>query len=79
MKIHNGASVWPDGFQTRTFRFGPRLLADFYQLAASLQLNPSELACYLLRQALDQVAAGRLRVPTRPIGAVIDDGGRARE
>lgn len=78
MKQHSGASVWPSGYQTRTFRFGPALLGDFYRLAERLQLNPSELACYLLRQALDQVAAGKLRVPTRPIGAVIDDP-RARE
>ncbi len=78
MKQHNGVSVWPSGYHTRTFRFGPALLDDFYRLAERLQLNPSELACYLLRQSLDQVAAGKLRVPTRPIGAVIDDP-RARE
>lgn len=78
MKQHNGPSVWPSGYHTRTFRFGPVLLNDFYTLAERLQLNPSELACYLLRQALDQVLTGQLQIPTRPVGAVIDDP-RARE
>lgn len=78
VKQHMGKSVWPSGYTTRTFRFGPALLKDFYTLAARLEVNPSELACYLLRQALDQVHAGALAVPVRPIGAVIADP-RARE
>lgn len=78
MQQHMGKSVWPNGYATRTFRLGPELLGDFYTLAEGLQLNPSELACYLLRVALDQVRAGQLHVPTRPVGAVIADP-RARE
>ncbi len=78
MKQHMGKSVWPNSYTTRTFRFGPVLIKDFYTLAESLEVNPSELACYLLRVGLDQVQAGALTVPTRPIGAVIDDP-RARE
>jgi len=78
MRQHPGKSVWPQGYTTRTFRFGPALVHDFYALAEELIVNPSELACYLLRVALDQVQAGALTVPTRPIGAVIDDP-RARE
>lgn len=78
MQQHKGKSVWPNGYSTRSFRFGPALLADFYAVAAQLALNPSELACYLLRQGLDQIQAGALTVPTRPVGAVISDP-RARE
>ena len=78
MQQHMGKSVWPSGYTTRTFRFGPVLIEDFYTLAEGLDVNPSELACYLLRQALDQVQAGALTVPTRPVGAVIADP-RARE
>lgn len=78
VKQHTRKSVWPNSYTTRTFRMGPVLVEDLYTLAARLDLNPSELVCYLLRAALDQVQVGRLRVPTRPIGAVIDDP-RARE
>lgn len=78
MKQTTTKRLWPHGYTSRTFRFGPVLLRDFYALADRLQVYPSELACYLLRQALDQVAAGTLTITTRPIGAVIDDP-RARE
>ncbi len=78
MKQHIGKSVWPSGYKTRTFRFGPALLEDFYATADRLQVNPSDLACYLLREALDQIQTGKLQVPTMPIGALIADP-RARE
>ncbi len=78
MRQHMEKSVWPNGYTTRTFRLGLVLVGDFYTLAEALNLNPSELACYLLRVGLDQVQAGALTIPTRPVGTVIDDP-RARE
>ncbi len=74
MRQHGDKVTWPNGYQSKTFRFGPELLREFYALAEAYRLTPSALACFFLRYGIDQVKAGALKIPIKPMGAVIADG-----
>ena len=68
---------WPEPSNriARTWRVNPGLARHINATAEELLVFPSDLVCYLLSKALDQVAAGQLVIPTRPAHryVIVDD------
>jgi hypothetical protein len=53
---------------TRTWVVTPELAEWINETAAACGLHASDLVCFLLTVGLDQVEAGKLRIPMRPAG-----------
>ena len=61
-------------YVNRTYRFPLDVAERVRALADAHEVYHSSLVAFLLRQALDQVDAGRLVIRTRPVAFVIDNG-----
>jgi hypothetical protein len=57
----------------RTWRISQSTAARLKDLAAALEVYDSSVVDSLLRYALDEVAAGRLRLRRRPVAWVLED------